>query len=386
MSAGIKNEELHTIRLPRAWQSWTLTERVGKGSFGTVYKAVRLQEEKTQVSAIKIVHVPSDESEAETVLREMADPQSVQAYYRDMVDDYIREITAMDALRDAKNIVSIQDYCVEEQTDSPGWVIYIRMEFLTSFSIWREGRTITEDDVIRLGLDICSALSECEKCNIIHRDIKPDNIFLSEEGDFKLGDFGVARCLDRSVGTFSAKGTYTYMAPEVFKGQSYGHRADQYSLGIVLYRLLNRNRDPFIDPEKQIVYYKDREKALTRRISGERLPAPPGASRELAKVILMACAYEPGERYQDSAALKDALELARNRKQEQSGSAIAGWLGATQSTLSSILRPGRYRGRRTEGRILKILPWIVLAVSALLLALAVREHMAALKLLAQMGL
>ena len=381
------NEGLKEIRLPLAWQDWTLTERVGKGSFGTVYRACRETGEHQQISAIKIVHVPSDESEAEAVLREMADPRTVQEYYRDMVDDYIREITAMDTLRDAGNIVTIQDYCVEEHTDSPGWVIYIRMEFLKSFSVYREEHQITQADVIRLGIDICGALSACEECNIIHRDIKPDNIFLSPDGAFKLGDFGVARCLDRSVGTFSAKGTYTYMAPEVFKGQSYGHKADQYSLGIVLYRLMNRNRDPFIDPDKQIVYYKDREKALTRRVSGERMPAPTDASRELAKVILRACACQPEDRYPDAAALREALEHVRDRGQvqAQTGGFAAMW-NTTQRTLSSILRPGRRYHSRGAQRFFRILPWIVLAVSAVLLALAVREHMEAQRLLAQMGI
>lgn len=75
-------------------------------------------------------------------------------------------------------------------------------------------------------------------------------------------------------------------------------RVDIYSLGIVLYRLRNHNRLPFIDLEKQLITYRDKENALTRRMSGEELPAPAEAADGLAKVILKACAYRRENRYQ----------------------------------------------------------------------------------------
>ena len=96
---------------------------------------------------------------------------------------------------------------------------------------------LTEEDVLRLGIDLCRALEYCQKQNIIHRDIKPENIFVSRFGEFKLGDFGIARNWDRGASGLSKKGTFSYMAPEMYKGEEYDSRADIYSLGIVLYKL-----------------------------------------------------------------------------------------------------------------------------------------------------
>lgn len=127
---------------------------------------------------------------------------------------------------------------------------------------------LSEDDVIRLGIDLCKALEYCQCQNIIHRDIKPENIFVSRFGEFKLGDFGIARELERTMSGLSKKGTYSYMAPEMYKGEAYDSRVDIYSLGIVLYKLRNHNRLPFISLEKQLITYRDKENALNKRMAG----------------------------------------------------------------------------------------------------------------------
>jgi hypothetical protein len=177
-------------------------------------------------------------------------------------------------------------------------------------------------DVIQFGIDICSALEQCSKLSIIHRDIKPDNILVAPNGDYKLCDFGIARYMDQTVGSLSLKGTYTYMAPEIYHGQKYGSQADIYSLGIVLYRLMNRNRDPFINPEKQMVYYKDREEALRRRMEGEELPKPFDASEAFTEIIRKACAFAPEQRYGSAAELKRDLELFKEGDYQMTGSAM----------------------------------------------------------------
>ena len=86
------------------------------------------------------------------------------------------------------------------------------------------GKQLTEKEVIKLGMDLSKALEYCRKLKIIHRDIKPENIFVSRFGDFKLGDFGIARELERTMSGFSKKGTYSYMAPEMYKGEKYDSR------------------------------------------------------------------------------------------------------------------------------------------------------------------
>lgn len=169
------------------------------------------------------------------------------------------------------------------------------MEYLTSFMEYCAGRALSEDDVLRLGIDLCKALEYCQCQNIIHRDIKPENIFVSRFGEFKLGDFGIARELERTMSGLSKKGTYSYMAPEMYKGEAYDSRVDIYSLGIVLYKLRNHNRLPFISLEKQLITYRDKENALNKRMAGEKLPRPAEAGDAFAEVILKACAFDQGK-------------------------------------------------------------------------------------------
>ncbi len=74
------------------------------------------------------------------------------------------------------------------------------------------------------------------------------------------------------MSTLSKKGTYSYMAPEMYRGEQYDSRVDIYALGLVLYKLMNHNRLPFLNLEKQLITYRDKENALTRRMSGETPP------------------------------------------------------------------------------------------------------------------
>ena len=227
--------------------------------------------------------------------------------YKRQVNDFVSEIQLMESFKGVQNIVSVEDYKVVEKKDEIGWDIYIRMELLTPFNSYVCDKTLSEQEVIKLGIDLCTALELCARCNIIHRDIKPENIFVNPFGDFKLGDFGIARKLENVTGGLSQKGTYNYMAPEIEKGSQYDATVDLYSLGLVLYRLLNRNRLPFLDTDRQLLNPNERMNAVRRRMDGEPLPPPCDASPAMAQIILCACAYEPGRRFSSAAAMKKAL-------------------------------------------------------------------------------
>ena len=253
------------VRLPDEWNEWEIVEQVGRGSFGIVYKAERRLGNNSFFSAIKIIHIPLEEQDTEILRREYKDENSLRLYYKDLVESCLEEIHTMEQLKGNSNIVSIEDSYVEEVQGKIGWNIYIRMEFLQNLARYIRENRLNESDVIRIGIDICNALEQCEKIKIVHRDIKVDNIFVSLLGCFKLGDFGIARELDRSMSGLSKKGTFSYMAPEMYKGEEYDARVDIYSLGIVLYKLCNHNRLPFISLQKQLITYHDKENALNRR-------------------------------------------------------------------------------------------------------------------------
>ena len=291
-----------------AWPEWKIVEKIGEGSFGKVYKARRTEQGKTFYSAIKVITIPSNAGELSSVRSENPDEQSVKEYFYSLVEECIQEVNTMEYFRGNSHVVSVEDYKVMEYLDDIGWDIYIRMEYLTSFLDYSAGRALTEEDVIHLGIDLCKALEYCQCQNIIHRDIKPENIFVSRFGEFKLGDFGIARELDRTMSGLSKKGTFSYMAPEMYRGETYDARVDIYSLGIVLYKLRNHNRLPFISLKKQLITYRDKEEALNRRMAGEKLPVPAEAGEAFAEVILKACAYDRHDRYESAEEFRMALE------------------------------------------------------------------------------
>lgn len=291
-----------------AWPEWKIVEKIGEGSFGKVYKARRTEQGKTFYSAIKVITIPSNAGELSSVRSENPDEQSVKEYFYSLVEECIQEVNTMEYFRGNSHVVSVEDYKVMEYLDDIGWDIYIRMEYLTSFLDYCAGRALTEEDVIHLGIDLCKALEYCQCQNIIHRDIKPENIFVSRFGEFKLGDFGIARELDRTMSGLSKEGTFSYMAPEMYRGEAYDARVDIYSLGIVLYKLRNHNRLPFISLKKQLITYRDKEEALNRRMAGEKLPVPAEAGEAFAEVILKACAYDRHDRYESAEEFRMALE------------------------------------------------------------------------------
>ena len=301
------------------WPEWKIVSKIGEGSFGRVYKAQRTEKGRSFYSAIKIITIPASKGELDSVRSESGDEKSVRGYFENLVEECIQEVSTMEYFRGNSHIVSVEDYKVMEYLDEIGWDIFIRMEYLTSFMEYYAGKNLTEKEVMKLGIDLCKALEYCGQLHIIHRDIKPENIFVSRFGDFKLGDFGIARELEKTMSTLSKKGTYSYMAPEMYRGEQYDSRVDIYALGLVLYKLMNHNRLPFLNLEKQLITYRDKENALTRRMSGETPPSPVDAGEAFGSVILKACAYDAKERYQTPDKFREALEEIRygaaNREQ-----------------------------------------------------------------------
>lgn len=294
------------VRLPEKWNDWEIIEEIGEGGSGKVYSASRNLLGMEESAAVKIIQIPSEAEKPARWIQKSADEGSLTEYYEHMVHSRIREIKAMIRLRGCRNIVAIYDYAVEKQTDGT-WSIFILMELLTSLTDYLVENRPQEEDVIHIGSEICHALIACERENVIHRDIKPDNIFIGEDGTWKLGDFGAVRQLDSRTQSFGITGTYLYVAPEVLHGIEPDTRADLYSLGLVLYHLLNNNRGPFVDIGKGLIPPDERETAIRKRLAGEPLPEPLNGSERLKRVVLKACAPAPEDRYQSAEEMLMAL-------------------------------------------------------------------------------
>ena len=292
---------------------WRIKRFIGAGSYGRVFEIERRDEFDTvYTGALKAVTIPASQGELDEILADGMDMNGASTYFRDYVKELNREIALMSKLKGHSNIVSYEDHKMFPHEDGVGWDILIRMELLTPITSYlKQNHTFTRREVIQLGMDLCKALEICQRYNIIHRDIKPANIFISETEDFKLGDFGVARIASASTGASTRAGTVNYMAPEVFRGEKYTSNVDIYSLGLVMYQLLNNNRMPLYPPYPQPITPSSRERAQAQRLSGAALPPPANAEGRLAEIVLKACAPDPAQRYDSPTVMRQALEAIR---------------------------------------------------------------------------
>ena len=303
-------ENFENIRMP--WPDWKIVKYLGGGAYGKVYEIERNNSGIREKAAVKIVSRPKEESELEADYQNGYDRESIAVKYTEILQEYINEYKLMKELQGQSNIVSCDDFAIEKNPDGIGGKIYIRMELLTPLQKVTKERLLSEEEVIKLGKDICKALILCESRNIIHRDIKPDNVMISKFGDFKLGDFGVSKVMGHTTaGTMT--GTEGYIAPEVLHMEKYGKEVDIYSLGIVMYWLLNNRKMPFIGADEKLTPSKVSEASL-RRYHGDKIPAPKNGSARLKQIVLKACEYYPKDRFLTAQEMYDALIELKDEK------------------------------------------------------------------------
>ena len=290
------------------WPGWDTVRLIGRGGFGAVYEIQRKIFDETEKAALKVITIPQNDGDIEEMRSDGYDDETITATLHGHLKSIVGEYSTMRKMNGSSNIVNCDDVRYELHADGIGWDVYIKMELLTPLAKCLSV-SIPEETVVKLAKDICAALDLCRKYDVVHRDIKPQNIFLSDNGDFKLGDFGIAKTVEKTMGGTKI-GTYKYMAPEVYNNQPYGATADIYSLGLVLYWMLNERRLPFMPQGKPTVGAD--EEARHRRLSGEEIPAPKNGSEQLKQIVLKACAFDSKDRFPSAAQMLDALRNLGN--------------------------------------------------------------------------
>lgn len=320
------------------WGEWHIKGLIGKGTFGAVYQAEKNEYGNRYFSAIKHISIPPENITKETLIEDgiATDDKTISLYCDNLRDQIIKEINFCYKLRGNTNIVSYEDHCIVPKKDGMGYDIFIRMELLTGLTKYISVHPMSEKDVIKLGIELCEALNVLELNHMIHRDIKPANIFINSLGVFKLGDFGESKVLSNSSIGMTIRGTYTYMSPEISKGEAANITADIYSLGLVMYRLLNGNRAPFLPVTGQPVDSSSSENANVRRLKGEAFPPPAFCSDpSLAAVIMKACAFNRQDRWQSPNEMKKALEAIRDGRTPNYNPTIAPTFSGQYNTMFS---------------------------------------------------
>lgn len=279
---------------------YTVIEMLGSGAFGTVYKVIKTNAAGQYVRALKHITIPT-EKQYYSVLNSMGgDASKADNYFSQMLNNIVSEIKILNDLSE-KGVQHIVRYYENDilVSDSPiRYDIFILMEYLTPLEDFIQRTDFLVRDVMKLGLDVLYGLQACHANGVIHRDIKDDNIFVSDKGEYKIGDFGVSKVLKDSSKAESLKGTPNFLAPEVYLGkEGYTKSVDLYSLGIVLYRLLNYGRNPFLPHFPEQYFSQDEDVAFEKRMSGKTPELPVLGGEAIGRVIVKAISNST-ERFQ----------------------------------------------------------------------------------------
>lgn len=299
------------------WPGWQYVRKIGEGAFGKVYEIQCYENGEVRKAALKVMSFPQTPDDVKNGYEEgwYNDENGATTYYSSIISEFTKEIQIMSALKNSKNIVSYEEHMIRPHEGWVGADVLIRMELLQDFNTYKKIHSINEFEAIKIGIDICSALEMCHNAipTILHRDIKLANIMVDENGNYKLGDFGVSRVIEGTRSAHTVAGTENHMAPEVIMGRGYNVTADIYSLGMVLYRILNNNRNPFL-PAEGILTVNMQEEAKKKRINGEIIPAPRDGDRLLKEIVLKAIEYNPIERFQSASEMKASLLQCLNNE------------------------------------------------------------------------
>ncbi|MFH1679436.1 MAG: protein kinase, partial [Candidatus Eisenbacteria bacterium] len=268
----------------RTISHYRILEKIGEGGMGVVYKAEDTKLKRT----VALKFLPPELTR---------DPEARQRFFR--------EAQAASAL-DHPNICNIHE--VDESEDGQ---IFISMAFYEGESLKDRIRAapLEIEEVLSIAIQTAEGLQEAHKKSIVHRDVKPGNIMITSGGTAKVMDFGLARSAGRTALTKSGTtlGTAAYMSPEQARGEESDHRADIWSLGVVLYEML-AGRPPFRG---------DHEAAVIYSILNENPPAITGLRTgvpvELERIVGKALEKERERRYQRIAEFLVDLKNARDR-------------------------------------------------------------------------
>ena len=259
---------------------YQIVSELGKGAMGVVYKATDPNIGRT--IALKTLRLDAHGIELDEMLKR-----------------FKNEARAVGALSHP-NIITIYDAGDAED------MFYIAMEFIegkTLQEMLRAERVLPVDQIQDIVRQVCSGLDYAHSKGIIHRDVKPANIMMQNDGTVKLMDFGIAKGGGSGLtSTGQVVGTPNYMSPEQVKGRQLDGRSDLFSLGVVLYEMLLGER-PFTGENVTTIIYKimNETPASPRDLD---VSVHPG----LSAVVMKALAKSPDERYQDGAEMAEGLQ------------------------------------------------------------------------------
>ena len=251
---------------------------------------------------VKIISIPSSQKQLDALLLTKAyrDANAAAVYFKELAEDMVKEARLLQQLAKLEGFLSYEGWqIVPMEGNETGYDIYLLGSYKRSLESHLRRNTMTHLSAVNLGIDLCTALSLCRRAGFIYTDLKPGNIFLCGQQEYRIGDLGFARLSAMKYTSMPANYISRFTPPELHDPiATLNPTVDTYALGMVLYMIYNNGHIPFETKAPMMI-----------------LPSPLNADYEMAEIILKACDPNPRKRYQSPVEMGKALVsyMQRNR-------------------------------------------------------------------------
>lgn len=290
-----------TSALP--WAEWIIDRYIGK-SENSAYFQVHHEETKERASIERRDLYLPDDFEAQLMSR----GASVKEYSDIYLEGAIKRLEIAQMLTEIPGMLGIEEYKTVPNVRA-GYTIFIRRRYAQSLAEYLEENTLTLKEEVQAVIELCEAPEACHARSIIYGGVRMDSIYVTEDKHFCLGTdhFFALRNIGEKIDRFYVNDLMDSGAPETLNKGECTPVSDVYTVGMLLYSMFNDGKMPFLPAiqkkNSDLIY----QGAIERRLRGEKVFAPANGTPEMIEVILKACEYEPGNRYQSIAELKAEL-------------------------------------------------------------------------------
>ena len=265
------------------------------------YPAMRDDSEKRYI--VKKISLPASQVQVEALLLTgvYKDADAVCAYYEELARGITREIQVLDTLAGQRGFVPYKDHQVVPMEQGVGYEVHLISRYRMTLERYLRRNRMTHLSAVNLGIDMCAALAVCREAGWLYVDLKPENIYLFNDQEYRIGDLGFQSMDMLAYSSLPERYRSIYTAPEVPDAySSLNATMDTYALGLVLYQVYNDGKLPYSNAEEQAAW-------LEQLRSGEPMSAPVCADADMTAIIAKAIAPDPADRWQTPAEMGHAL-------------------------------------------------------------------------------
>ena len=282
-------------------EGFTLGQAISDRSGVVCFSAMRGDSDKRYI--VKKITLPASQVQVEALLGAgiYQDAQAVDTYYRELACAVREEVRILDQLAGQRGFVPYQGCQIEPLEDGIGYEVQLLSRYRTSLERHIRHTRMTHLGAVNLGIDLCAALALSREAGWLYVDLKPENIFLFGDQEYRIGDLGFVSMDSLAYASLPDRYRSLYTAPEVCDAFArLNPTMDTYALGLVLYQIYNNGWLPFLDAD-------ERKRWQEKLAAGEPMTPPAGADPEMAEIICKACAPDPADRWQTPAQMGHAL-------------------------------------------------------------------------------